>query len=279
MIGKIMKYEFKSVSRYLIIVHAALLICTALLGFLFNWSDNGAAGVASGFLAFMYFILTIAAAIMTFLIPAVRYYRSMYSDEGYLTHSIPVRTSQLIIGKGLVYLIWMVIDVVCIFAPAFLMIGVSIPTGEMDRVIEEIGQLSTAAGLPLPAMIGYIVLWVLLGQCFSIMMVYFCISVGSRFAGYKGIASVIAYVATTIVIQIISFAGMIGVMEMLPDKYDDYVGQNYIVGAGNENMIAELSPLLHIVMILTLVLFAVTAAVTVFFYWFSWHTADRKLNL
>jgi hypothetical protein len=97
MLKNIIKYEWKSISLKLIIVHIAMILfCGLSIVAIQKWNTSMLVFIFT----FFYFICTVAAGLMTALIPAVRYYRSMYTDEAYLTRTTPVKTSTIILEES-----------------------------------------------------------------------------------------------------------------------------------------------------------------------------------
>lgn len=69
-----------------------------------------------------YFILLIAPAIILSIYTALRFYRNLFTDEGYLMHTLPVKKWELITAKGLVAVIWNVITTITTLLSVLLVI-------------------------------------------------------------------------------------------------------------------------------------------------------------
>lgn len=69
-----------------------------------------------------YFILLIAPAIILSIYTALRFYRNLFTDEGYLMHTLPVKKWELITAKGLVAVIWNVITTITTLLAVFLVV-------------------------------------------------------------------------------------------------------------------------------------------------------------
>ena len=69
-----------------------------------------------------YFILLIAPAIILSIYTALRFYRNLFTDEGYLMHTLPVKKRELITAKGLVAVIWNVITTITTLLSVLLVI-------------------------------------------------------------------------------------------------------------------------------------------------------------
>lgn len=132
MLRKLYKYDLKSVSLLLVILHAVLLVYTVIGRIGIFIAERAQAfvspeasrlwGIAGAFyiVGFILFILAIVIATVVYL--AVRIQKNLFSDEGYLTHTLPVKPSQLLWSKVFVIWTWSVIDFICVVISVFTLI-------------------------------------------------------------------------------------------------------------------------------------------------------------
>lgn len=120
MLGKLMKYEWKNIwkagSLMLLGMFIVTLIgCIALymLGASDSFDNNDmSAGqtwlMISSFAALLilYVIMLLASTWGMLIFLGIRFFRSMYTDEGYLSHTLPVTANQLFLSKVLVSGFW-----------------------------------------------------------------------------------------------------------------------------------------------------------------------------
>ena len=93
MLGKIIKYDMKAMNRFLIIIHAFLLIYAFFIRILITGrlTANNVHNLGNtyflilGLTVSFGIILLTCVAFATSIIIAVHFYKSTYSDEGYLT--------------------------------------------------------------------------------------------------------------------------------------------------------------------------------------------------
>lgn len=107
MVGKIIKHELYALFRILVFLFAAVLLLAVLLR-LTLLGGNGASAERAGFAAFLavFYIYAMFAAILVALILGIsRFYKTIFTGEGYLTLSFPATPAQLIWGKLLSALI------------------------------------------------------------------------------------------------------------------------------------------------------------------------------
>ena len=114
MLGKIIKYDMKAMNRFLIIIHAFLLIYAFFIRILITGrlTANNVHNLGNtyflilGLTVSFGIILLTCVAFATSIIIAVHFYKSTYSDEGYLTFSLPVPRRTLYLAKTVNALIW-----------------------------------------------------------------------------------------------------------------------------------------------------------------------------
>ena len=138
MFSKLLKYDFKSVKKYglpLIIVSWGLAALGMLIGFLFvknisNPTDNPLIGLSSGLSVFgiigiIYAIAICASLAMLFVY--VDFYKSLCTDQGYLTFTLPVKSTTLLNSKLVNSLLWSVMSGVTIIGGIFLvLVGIAL---------------------------------------------------------------------------------------------------------------------------------------------------------
>lgn len=128
MLGKLIKYDLKSMNRFLIILHAFLLLIAVLLRVFVTsriqlQTDEGSLLFAFAILAYVLAITGIAFG--TAIVIAVRFYKNLFSDEGYLTWTLPVTPGTHLLAKTISGSIWSFIDNVLVFAALY--IGIATP--------------------------------------------------------------------------------------------------------------------------------------------------------
>lgn len=126
MLGKLFKHEFASIGKMALLLLMIAFGVTILgeiylLSPLFDSVSHSTAdmpglaliGRTLGLLGILSYALMLFGMTVGFIIyVSYRYYKSMFSDEGYLTHTLPVKSSDLLIAK-------IVTSSVCYFAITF----------------------------------------------------------------------------------------------------------------------------------------------------------------
>jgi len=159
MLGKLFKHDMRTLSRPLRFVVLGI-ICLALLAafclaievrqadsYANEWNDDYTRMLQST-MAYTGMIVLLAlgmgagiAVIAVFIF--VHYYRSMFSDEGYLTHTLPVKSWEILLSKVLSAAVWMIIGAVSIVLGIFiiLLLGTSGDTLFNTQILLDIGGM------------------------------------------------------------------------------------------------------------------------------------------
>lgn len=196
MLGKLLKYDTKSLSKLIFPLSLATLLATGLgcglLAFMntFAANDQGETvisvivNMSCGMMIFFCVLVLIAFGIANQIVLIQRYFSSFFTDEGYLTFTLPVSTHSLLISKTVSAVLFSfyacVIEFVCIVA--YILTSISCYDG-----IEAIGQIpqqilemiSSKYGIDYISMfVTYCALF-FVGQAVSVMIIYLSFTIGS----------------------------------------------------------------------------------------------------
>ena len=144
MFGKLMKAEWRASRRVIGALCAVVLISGALLGLLGNLllrEENGSWQLP-GFVNVLFSLLSVAAMLAVTLSLAAsvfyvlwRYYRSRFTEEGYLTYTLPVNNHQLMLSSILASVLEILLvglATVAAMAMAFGIFAAGLPWNEVD---------------------------------------------------------------------------------------------------------------------------------------------------
>ncbi len=110
MLGKLFKYEWRSISKLLLPIHGFVLLFALLSRFYFTISggtdallntDSTIIGTLTMLLIFALVIVISSIAIFTYIYSGYHFYKNVFTDQGYLTNTLPVTPSQLLLSKEL----------------------------------------------------------------------------------------------------------------------------------------------------------------------------------
>jgi len=216
-------------------------------------------------------LLTISCAallVLAFVVGIVRFYKNMYTSEGYLTFTLPVTNSQHIFVKlisafaGEICCLFTVFIALCIAIPGEILVSMFKGFAETMR---DIGAYIGTAHLT-----GYIieiVLLTLITPMFGMLLSYACITVGQLAKKNRILMAVGAYFIYYVATQIISTVGIMTIAILGESGALDGIGQ-WI----------EYHPLesIHAGLCIGLV---IVAAISAVFWFITQKIMTKKLNL
>lgn len=145
MFGKLMKAEWRASRRVIGALCAVVLISGALLGLMGNvlLRESSGSWQLPGFVNVLFSLLSMTAVLAVTLSMAAsvfyvlwRYYRSRFTEEGYLTYTLPVNNHQLMLSSILASVLEILLvglATVAAMAIAFGIFAAELPWNEVDR--------------------------------------------------------------------------------------------------------------------------------------------------
>ncbi len=225
MLRKVLKHDFKSVLRHWSIA-AVIALCTSVVGALtiriMSEMPQDSFLASSELFNSLILILVIACmvslaafAIVAEILIYVRYYKNFFTDEGYLTFTLPVSRKTLLTSKTLNAVIWTMLNGLVTFGciMIYLLIGPDLKTlGIMfSDAFKGIGYiiklLWEGAGWWTVLLSAEGILIAAASLFFSVSQIQTSITIGSTLAKkHKVIASIAAYYVTNYVMSSIASA-------------------------------------------------------------------------
>ncbi len=117
MLGKLLKHEIKHSARYTMTIYIAVAVLVGIMALAFV-TDTTWIGLM-GCIAL--YITGLAAVAVTLVSVIKNFYDSLYGRQGYLTFTLPVKCSTLLISKVIVSFFWIVVSF-AVMAATFLII-------------------------------------------------------------------------------------------------------------------------------------------------------------
>lgn len=196
MLGKLIKHEWKAVAKLLLVIHIALLAMAVIGKLLLSIKPLQEVSALWGMLLLVYVVSNIAVGIGTHIFLAARFYKNMYTDEGYLSFTLPVKPWEHLLSKLLVAVAWVLIDFVVIVGSVLILSGHQGMTGEIKIAVSGLGESFTIMGMS-PVLWGIqLVILGLLNLIMAVLMYYFSISIGQLAKTHKLAASIVIFVVT-----------------------------------------------------------------------------------
>ena len=303
MLGKLLKYDLKAVGKYWWIVMVVMLGLFGTAGISFGGfqfilnilaeigigvSDEVlvlALSIATGITEF-FLIATFSISLMgiggCFIAVAiliyVRYFKHLFTDEGYLTFTLPVSRAQIFNAKVINAVIWVMLTGVVTLIGAFIMmmfisVG-SIGILSVDSIKMILGDI---ASIPLTqwlwfALWGIIIALIAIAGCvLEPCAAYFCITLGATvFKRAKLFAAIGTYLLMNHLVQrIIEFAsyGFMFYLTLATFGIVDFIAKAPMIGIN------------ALITVALLVVLAMMATVTAILYCATRNIIERKLNL
>lgn len=291
MLKKLLKYEWKSVSVMLLLIHGILLVYTLIgrigLGIAVNttgesWGNSVANlyGISAGFYILVYVLFMLATAIATFFYLAVRIQRSLFSDEGYLTHTLPVTPTLTIWSKFLIFWIWSVIDfaVLC-FSIFVLLFSFQDTLPEfLNFVTEFLNVLAGYQGSEIHLTTILMILDFIVQSIYFTFLLIFSMCLGNLFSTHKVLGTILSFFGINIVLSVLQtllYLGMFGTGLFVSSSSaaSSASGVSMMVGTTSGSSLETAGLASMIISIVWGLLFSV------FYFLGSRYILSRKLNL
>ena len=172
---------------------------------------------------------------MTQVLMIQRYYKNLFTDEGYLTNVLPVSATDHILSKMLVFGAWSILNALSVLAsfafcfcrpqsgilpqtPCFLQqdhdlfrfsvlsLGYRLPV--LPMLLFPLIGITNHIGMALFSIVGFFA-----SLFFGILLFYAAISIGSLVSSHKILTAVLSYIGMTTVIQIFGGISIVRVFQ------------------------------------------------------------------
>lgn len=215
MILKLFKYDFMNIGKKLIPFYIAALVIGIINRFLLLTSDisrlereeNFLAMFGSPLLYFAYFAVVFGIFCMTVFVIITRYSSSIYGNEGYLTNTLPLKPSQIILAKLINFLIWIFISYFVIFVSLFILFPFEFFIRNIIKDPEFYQDLNTIVKEFFSSKYIFISILQLIYNFFahvqSILIIFLSIAIANLFKSYKVVVGVIAFFIISIIFSFI----------------------------------------------------------------------------
>ena len=199
MLGKLFKYEWRSISKLLLPIHGFVLLFALLSRFYFTISggtdallntDSTIIGTLTMLLIFALVIVISSIAIFTYIYSGYHFHKNVFTDQGYLTNTL--------LSKELAALLWLLIDVVVISISIFILVG----STELFSNFSIFWSTLIRYASQTPLFTTLIIIALVLSPFLAIGILFFSITLGNLASSHKVLASIGAYVGIYVVQQI-----------------------------------------------------------------------------
>lgn len=229
MLRKLFKYELKSTAKLMLLVYMIMVAVTVLgcIAMAVSAAPSGDSPVKDFFIVIgitSYVLGIFALFIVTYVYMCVHFYRTMYSDRGYLTHTLPVSHHSILNVKLLVSLFWMLCSILLLLLSVLALIAAA-SRGAIFRTDFSyfLSEFYRTSGMHFGALMLYLLVATIFSCLLYLLMVFTSASIGQLFSQHKIAASVIAGVVLYFAEQIISTIIMVasGYVMLMNDMSTD----------------------------------------------------------
>ena len=259
MLNKLMKYDIKSLSITLLPIYGITLLLSVVARITSELSKTITIfKIPSSFILTLSVLTSISIIFGTFFVGIIKFYNSMIKDEGYLTHTLPVKKTSLILSKLITSISFQIISILIAVVTLYISFGFN----HMD-VIKVLMELTREISENNKWAILLIALSFVFGHINNILLMYTSISLGQKHNSNKLVYSVIYGIVLYNISQIVSVIFLIPLML-------------------NEHVMIELekqvpdADVFNIILIITLV---ISVVISIVYFIITKKMLEKKLNL
>lgn len=292
MLGKLFKYEWKGFRFPLLVMLIVMLGTTALtcgmiLGInpQFDEAIEGYSVFSLVISIMLYYFGLIGCSLGVILIVAIRFYKTCYSDQGYLTHTLPVSAQKILNVKIIASFLMVLATTLVMFVTIVIILNVGIDhilaisaaennagAAEIADMRRELSRVMALAldgfedqlGISLGAYVAYMIVSYLVSLISNVITVLGCVSLGQLYAKHRVIGAIAAYIAVQfiqrILMSFIAILPMYGRMARTATHGGEYT------------VFSMMSPSINLTLIITII-------VGVAMYFINLYMMTKKLNL
>ncbi|MCM1261678.1 MAG: hypothetical protein NC313_03070 [Butyrivibrio sp.] len=292
MLGKLFKYEWKGFRFPLLVMLIVMLGTTALTcGMIlsinpqFDEAFEGYSVFSLVVSIMLYYFGLIGCSLGVILIVAIRFYKTCYSDQGYLTHTLPVSAQKMLNVKIIASFLMVLATTLVMFVTIIVILNVGIDhilaiaaaknsesaadiadmRREMSRAMAlAFDNFKDYMGISLGAYVAYMLVFYLVSLISNIITVLGCVSLGQLYAKHRVIGAIAAYIAVHFIQQIL--VSFIAILPMYGRMLNTVSYNRKYTAFG------MMSPTMNLTLIITII-------IGVAMYFINLHMMTKKLNL
>lgn len=204
MVKKLFKHECISYSRILVPVFGIMLLLSIFLRVLQLFeSESVFYGIVFGFSVFAFVLACIACAFITLVLSVIRFYRNLYTSEGYLTFALPVTNTQHLWIKIVTPLLFQIAAVVTVTVSVLITMGGELISELFKAAAYLLGSVDISA-VHIVLYIVELIALLIISYCGEMLLFYSCISIGQTRKKNRVGFAVIVYVIYMVIVQLLS---------------------------------------------------------------------------
>lgn len=212
MLSKLLKKDFHSTLRFFLPLICGYGIAAALGKILFeivlsqshlSYESGFFNGITifAAFYMVVFIVYLVACYLMTSIFVVYDFYKTMVSDHGYLTHTLPVKTSTLIWSKTLISAFWhIMVNLIVSLSVVFFF------TGHLRQIpiMHLLDYILKSINLKFANYTFYTALNAVIGLFNGPLMFFACIAIGQLWKNHRILGAILAYIGMYVFTQILS---------------------------------------------------------------------------
>ena len=237
MLGKLIKHEFRSTYKTMLVIYIMTIVTTLGCCFFgirqfysYSWSlaENETLRRIQSILGITftiaYVVIVIALVLLTYILMCERFYKSMYSEQGYLTHTLPVSPLSNLNARLITSLIWLFVSGIILLI-SILLIAISL---DPQAFWEDLRLFSYSAfdggcvystGYHFPVFLLILLLFILVAGANALLLVFAALSLGQLSNLHKLRAAVGFGVAFAFLEQFAATMVMVRIVDKVVDDF------------------------------------------------------------
>lgn len=255
MLGKLIKYDLKSMNRYLILIHAFLLLASAAMrAFLTgpvlsagtDWRSTEAMLSFTLFII-LYFIIVSAASFATSIVIVVRFYKNLFSGQGYLTRTLPVTSGQHLLAKTISGSIWVIVNFLVTVLSVVIVVATPYVVSQVKAnnsfIRTALGITGEYADMSWWTIIAILMAMMIISAVSSVITYFASIAIGQLVSNHRVLGAIAAYFVITTIVSIASFICMaiLGLLGTAMDPVKEVSGMSYFFDISSFSCIVSIA--------------------------------------
>lgn len=234
MLKKLLKHEWAETWKIPTLTIAAILLLSLASALYFYLSPvlgpdvEINVGNMTLFILYAFFNAVISLLITIYL--GIRFFKNLYTDQGYLMHTLPVPPCMLITAKACVGVFWIyAAGLVSTFTilPVTVLALPRIAYIYAEDLVQFIPMVTALFGGGVWEAVFYFIPYSLVSGIFSVLLLYASISLGQLFGKHKALSSIICYLGlsalTSVASAIFMVPGMTGIVITHADDMEGFM--------------------------------------------------------
>lgn len=217
MFGRLLKYDFRSMFKQFGFIWPAALVLALVNRFTISGLDSTSAvgETTAGVAMFVYVAILMAMFVITVIFVIQRFFKGLLGDEGYLMHTLPVKSRLLIASKLLAAVAATALSI--LVAILSILVVAPIQWGHIGDMFRDLGYLFTHWNVHMThgaLLLLELLLFICVGMAQGYLQLYLAMAIGQLFNKNRIAMSVVAYIAVNAAMSVL--LGVLGSMSFRP---------------------------------------------------------------